>query len=68
MSALELMVTGPETTVAYPVGSDDRNGLISMFALPSASAVIENTYVFPPASGGSVIEVAAVERPPPVAA
>lgn len=36
----ELMVTCPDTTVAYPVVSDDRNGLVSMFAAPSAFARI----------------------------
>ena len=41
--APELMLRGPDTTVALPVGSDDRKGLVCMLALPSASAVIEKT-------------------------
>jgi hypothetical protein len=38
--APELMVMGAETTVAYPVGRAERNGLVWMLAEPSTCAMI----------------------------
>ena len=54
------MVIGADTTLAEPVGNDERKGAVWTLAVPSASALMEKTYVLLAASGGRVTAVCEV--------